>query len=90
MKEKTSFMKRPGAQTFIASVICALLGIVLGFFILLAMNPAHAFEGMYDILKNFFKYSNSSTTMMYYFGSTLVKSVPLILCAEAIDRKSVV
>jgi simple sugar transport system permease protein len=84
MKEKTSLLKRPGAQTFLASVFCALLGIVLGFFILLAMNPDHAFEGMFAILQNFFKYSGSSTTMMYYFGSTLVKSVPLILCAEAI------
>jgi len=84
MEEKTSFIKRPGVQTFLASIICAVLGIVLGYIILLAMNPEHATEGMWAILKNFFKYSNSTTTLMYYFGSTLVKAVPLILCAEAI------
>ncbi|MBQ2575886.1 MAG: ABC transporter permease, partial [Lachnospiraceae bacterium] len=36
------------------------------------------------ILRNFLKYDQSSTTLMYYFGSTLVKAVPLILCSEAI------
>ena len=84
MEEKTSFLKRPGVQTFLASIICAVLGIVMGFIILLFMNPEHAAEGMWAILKNFFKYDNNMNTLMYYFGSTLVKSVPLILCAEAI------
>ncbi len=84
MEEKTGFWKRPGVQSLLASIICAALGILIGFLILLIMNPAHAAEGMGAILKNFFKYNQSSTTLMYYFGSTLVKAVPLILCAEAI------
>lgn len=84
MTDKTSFFKRPGVQTLLASILCAILGILLGYIILLFMNSEHAAEGMWAILKNFFKFSNNTTTLMYYLGSTLVKSVPLILCAEAI------
>ena len=83
MNNKNLFGK-PGFQTLLASVLCAIFGIILGLIILLMMNPQHAFEGMYAILRNFFKYSNNSTNLMYYMGSTLVKSVPVILCAEAI------
>lgn len=81
---KTSFFKKPGVQTLLASILCAILGIILGFIILLFMDSEHAAEGMWAILKNFFKFNNNSTTLMYYLGSTLVKSVPVILCAEAI------
>lgn len=84
MEEKKSLLKKPGFQTLLASVLCAILGIIIGFFILLAMNPEHAAEGMFAILRNFFKYSNNPTNLMYYLGSTLVKAVPLILCSEAI------
>ncbi|SFO25210.1 simple sugar transport system permease protein [Pseudobutyrivibrio sp. UC1225] len=83
--EKTSFIKRPAVQTLLASILCAILGIVLGYIILCFMNAEHAGEGMAAILTNFFKYRIASTnTLMKYMGSFLVKSVPVILCAEAI------
>lgn len=84
MREKNNLLEKPGFQTLLASVLCAACGIVLGLVILLIMNPEHAFEGMFAILRNFFKYSGNTTNLMYYMGSTLVKSVPVILCAEAI------
>ncbi len=84
MKSKESFFKRPGVQTLIASVLCAVLGILLGYVILFLMNSEHATEGMVAILRNFFKFSGKPQQLMYYLGSTLVKSVPVILCAEAI------
>ena len=84
MKDNTKFFKKPAVQTILASVLCAILGIVLGYVILLFMNPAHATEGMVAILRNFFKYSAKPQQLWYYFGSTLVKAVPVILCAEAI------
>ncbi len=83
--EKTSFLKRPGVQTLLASILCAVLGILIGYVILLCMNADHAGEGMKAILTNFFKFRMAShTTLMKYMGSFIVKSVPLILCAEAI------
>ena len=84
MEEKTSLFKKSGFQTLIASVLCAILGILLGFIILFFMNPGHAAEGMFAILRNFFKYANNKTNLLYYLGSTLVKAVPVILCSEAI------
>lgn len=82
--EKKEFLKKPAVQTVFVSVLCAVLGIVIGFIILFIMNPAHAAEGMASILKNFFKFQNNRQVLMQNFGSFLVKSVPLILCAEAI------
>jgi len=82
--EKTSFFKRPAVQTIVASVLCALLGILLGYVILCAMDAEHAFEGILSIMKNFFKFQNNPQVLMQNFGSFFVKSVPLILCAEAI------
>ena len=84
MEEKTSFFRKPGFQTLIASILCALLGIFLGYIILLLMNPAHAGEGMFAILRNFFKFAGNQKKLMNAMGSVLVKSVPVILCAEAI------
>lgn len=82
--EKKGFLKSPAAQTVFVSVLCAVLGIVIGFIILLIMNPGHAAEGMISILKNFFKFQKNPQVLMQNFGSFLVKSVPLILCAESI------
>ncbi len=84
MKTNENFLKKPGVQTLLASVICALLGILIGFLVLLCMNPQHAGEAILAILKNFLRFSNNPDKAMFYFGSTLVKAVPLILCAEAI------
>ena len=84
MKEKTSIFNKPGFQTLLASVLCAVLGIFLGYIILLLMNPEHAAEGMFAILRNFFKFAVNQKKLMSALGSVLVKSVPVILCAEAI------
>ncbi len=85
MEQKTPFFKKPAVQTLLASILCAVLGILIGYLILCTMNAEHAGEGMIAILTNFFKYRVASTkTLMKYMGSFLVKSVPVILCAEAI------
>ena len=65
-------------------MLCAVLGILLGYLILFCMNPGHATEGIIAILRNFFKFYAKPQQLMYYLGSTLVKAVPVILCSEAI------
>lgn len=70
-------------QSIISSVLCALIGILVGFIILLAINAEHAPKAMSTILKNFM-YFKKHPQQLYYFGSTLVKSVPLILCALSV------
>ena len=42
MKQKKNLLKSDGLQTLIASLICVVLGLLLGFVVLLFINPAGA------------------------------------------------
>ena len=75
--------KKDGTQTVISSVLCALLGIFIGYLILVCINAEHAGEAMQTILKNFGFYT-SPEKQLYYFGSTIVKAVPLIMCGLSV------
>ena len=70
-------------KSIISAVICALVGILVGFIILLIINAEHAPKAISVILKNFFYYRNNGKKL-YYLGQTLVKAVPLILCGIAV------
>ncbi len=85
-KTKFSFRKlfQSGAFKSIASaILCALIGIFVGYIILLIINAPHASKAMGNILKSFMYYNNS-VKRVQYFGSILVKTVPLILCALSV------
>ena len=82
-KNKKSFFKNEGVQAVIASLICVVLGLLIGFIVLLCINPAGAGKAIVDMMKNFFAYKTSSRQLKY-FGSTLVKSAPLVLCSLSI------
>lgn len=47
------------------------------------INPAGALEGILDIIKNFWNYPNPAVAFKY-FGSTLVKTAPLVMCSLSI------
>ncbi|MCI5829537.1 MAG: ABC transporter permease [Treponema sp.] len=66
-----------------SAILCALSGILVGFIILAIINAEHAPKAMATILKNFFYYKKTNMKL-FYLGSTLVKSVPLILCALSV------
>ena len=70
-------------RSIASAVICALVGIIVGFIILLIINAEHAPKAISVILKNFFYYRNNGKKL-YYLGQTLVKAVPLILCGIAV------
>lgn len=78
-----SFLESPVLKSIASAVICALIGILIGYVILLVINAEHASKAMSTILKNFMYYKVTSKKL-YYLGSTLVKSVPLILCGISV------
>lgn len=70
-------------QSLIASLICIILGLLIGLVVLLFINPKGAFGAIGTLLKNFMIYGKASLRLKY-FGTTLVKTVPLLLCALSI------
>ena len=83
MKNKTPLLKRDGVQSLIASLICVVLGVFIGYIVLLIINPAGAGKAILAVLKNFFFYP-AGPARMKYFGSTLVKTAPLVMCSLSI------
>lgn len=70
-------------KAIFSAVVCAVIGIAVGFLILCAINAENAPKAMGTILKNFMYYKKTNMKL-YYFGMTLVKSVPLVLCALSV------
>ena len=83
MKNKKSFMENPAVQGILSALICIVIGVLIGYIVLLVINPAEAGTGIMAIMKNFFNYPIGKIGMKY-FGSTLVKTAPLIMCALSI------
>lgn len=82
-KKKTPFFQIPGVQTMLASLLCILLGLLVGYLALLIINPAGAWDAITVIVKNFWKYS-STNAQLKYLGNTLVKSAPLTMCGLSV------
>ena len=60
------------------------MGLLAGYIVLLIINPAKATEGIVTILKNFLTYGSGKAAMKY-FGNTLVKTAPLLMCALSVQ-----
>ena len=80
---KKNLLKNEGVQSLVASLVCIVLGLFLGFIVLLLINPAGAGEAILTVVKNFLTYSKPATQLKY-FGNTLVKTAPLLMCSLAI------
>ena len=80
--EKNSLIRSDGFQTLLASLACILGGILVGYIALLIIEPSGALEAIIAVLKSFFRYPGK--LMLKYFGQTLVRTVPLILCALSV------
>ncbi len=84
MKKKSgSFFKNDAVQSVLSSLICILLGLLIGYIVLLFINPSGAAKAIGDIIRNFFNYPNPKVQLQY-FGNTLVKTAPLIMCSLSI------
>ena len=80
---KKNPLKSNAVQSLIASLVCILLGLFIGYLALLIINPAGAGKAIGDIVKNFLTY-NKPASQLKYFGNTLVKTAPLLMCALSV------
>ncbi len=80
---KKNILKNDGVQSLLASLLCVLLGLLIGFVVLLFINPSGAGEAILAVIKNFLNYSKAATQAKY-LGNTLVKTAPLLMCALSI------
>ena len=79
----SSLLKKEATKTVVTSLWCALLGLVLGFVILLCINAKEAAYGMTSVLDNYLIFS-SPQDRLNYFGQTLAKTAPLIAMSLSI------
>ncbi len=81
--KKAGILRNSGVQTVIGSLLCILIGLIIGYIVLLIINPGGAWKAIVAILKNFLYYP-SPVAAMKYFGSTLVKASALLMCSLSV------
>jgi simple sugar transport system permease protein len=82
-QQKSSLLRNSGVQSLLASLLCIVIGLLVGYVVLLVINPAGAGEAILTIVKNFLTYSKKASQLKY-LGSTLVKTAPLLLCSLSV------
>ena len=82
-REKTSLLRSKGVQSLLASLLCIVIGLLIGYIVLLIINPAGAGEAIRTIVENFLYYP-SAAARLRYFGNTLVKTAPLLMCSLSV------
>lgn len=83
MKQKTPFLKKDGTQTILSSLVCVILGLVMGYIVLLLIEPSGAWQAIMAVIKNFFTFP-AGNLRLKNLGNTLVKTAPLILCSLSV------
>ena len=77
------FMKNNAVQSILISVLCIILGMLIGYIVLLFIEPPGAADAILSVIKNFFFYPEGAVRTKY-FGATLVKTAPLVMCSLSI------
>ena len=81
-KEKTPLIRQDNFQTLLASLVCILGGLIVGYLVLLVIEPSGAFGAIAAVMKSFFRYPGA--LKLKYMGQTLVRTVPLLMCALSV------
>ena len=81
-KKPISLIRNEGFQTLLASLVCILGGLLVGYIALLIIEPSGASDALIAILKSFFRFPGN--LRLKYFGQTLVRTVPLIMCSLSV------
>lgn len=76
-------LRNEAFQSLFASLICIVLGVLVGYIVLLFINPQGAGEAIMDVLKNFLNYSKANLQIKN-LGNTLVKTAPLLMCSLSV------
>ena len=56
MKNRSSLLKNNAVQSLLSSLICVILGVFIGYIVLLFINPTGAGKAIAAVVKNFFFY----------------------------------
>ncbi|MCR5788464.1 MAG: ABC transporter permease [Lachnospiraceae bacterium] len=81
---KKSILENEGFLAILSALLCIAAGLLVGYIVLLIINPAGGTEAIITILKNYMTYP-SKPAALKYLGSTLVKTAPLLMCALSIQ-----
>ena len=81
-KEHKSLIRKDGFQTLLASLVCVLGGLIVGYVVLLIIEPSGAFEAIVAVMKSFLRFPGA--LKLKYFGQALVRTAPLLLCALSV------
>lgn len=81
--KKNSILRNSAVQTIIASILCIVLGLLVGYIVLLIINPKGASGAIVAILKNYLYYP-SQVAIMKYCGTTMVKASALLMCSLSV------
>ena len=82
-KKHSTILRLDGVQTLLASLLCILGGLLVGFIVLLLIEPSGAWEAITSVLQSFFRYP-SAKLQLKYFGQTLTRTAPLIMCSLSV------
>ena len=81
-KQKKSLLRNDGFQSLLSSLVCVAGGLLVGYIVLLIIEPSGASEAILAVMKSFFRYPGK--LMLKYFGQNLVRTVPLLMCALSV------
>ena len=81
-KQKKSLLRNDGFQSLLSSLACVVGGLLVGYIVLLIIEPSGASEAILAVMKSFFRYPGK--LMLKYFGQNLVRTVPLLMCALSV------
>lgn len=76
-------LKNSAVQALVASLLCIIVGLFIGYIALLFINPEGAGEAIVAVVKNFLN-SSRANLRMKNLGNTLVKTAPLLMCALSV------
>ena len=81
--KKNNLLKNSGVQSLISSLLCILVGLLVGYIALLLINAEGAGKAIMTIIRNYMYYP-SKPAQLKYLGNTLVKTAPLLMCSLSV------